>query len=189
MPAVDLLTAAEHRMRAGRGLVAGVRVAECGVEGERLAELVVEGFGLEGGALLEDGDGGDIGERLGGENVVFFQAAIGVGSAVGILGMTVMARRQPRRTFVASTVGCAAFLFLLGFTHVLLYSRLMPWDHAAGALIHREAGGYSAHFDGQPYLPTHFDGGLICSFGCGVGLGASTSVGRFSRRACCSSNW
>src|SRR5205807_1407568 len=54
-----------------------------------------------------------------------FQAAIGVGSAVGILGMTVMARRQPRRTFVASTVGCAAFLFLLGFTHVLLLALLV----------------------------------------------------------------
>ena len=50
-----------------------------------------------------------------------------------------------------------------GHCHVLFYSRLMPWDHAAGALLHREAGGYSAHFDGAPYAPTHFSGGLICA--------------------------
>ena len=39
----------------------------------------------------------------------------------------------------------------------------MPWDHLPGWLIHREAGGYSARFDGSPYLPTHRDGGLICA--------------------------
>ncbi len=50
-----------------------------------------------------------------------------------------------------------------GFCHALLYNRLMPWDHAPGWLIHQEAGGYSAHFDGSPYLPTHTAGGLICA--------------------------
>ena len=39
----------------------------------------------------------------------------------------------------------------------------MPWDHAAGWLLHREAGGYSAHFDGTPYRPTDLSGGLICA--------------------------
>jgi fructose-1,6-bisphosphatase/inositol monophosphatase family enzyme len=37
----------------------------------------------------------------------------------------------------------------------------MPWDHAAGVLIHAEAGGYSARFDGSAYSPLHTDGGLI----------------------------
>jgi fructose-1,6-bisphosphatase/inositol monophosphatase family enzyme len=32
--------------------------------------------------------------------------------------------------------------------------KLMPWDHADGWLIHQEAGGYSAHFDGSTYLAT-----------------------------------
>jgi fructose-1,6-bisphosphatase/inositol monophosphatase family enzyme len=50
-----------------------------------------------------------------------------------------------------------------GYVHVLLYTRLMPWDHAAGWLLHREAGGFSAHFDGTAYKPSHFDGGLICA--------------------------
>ena len=30
-------------------------------------------------------------------------------------------------------------------------------------LLHQEAGGYSARFDGSPYLPTHLGGGLICA--------------------------
>ncbi|MDG2243760.1 MAG: inositol monophosphatase family protein [Rhodospirillaceae bacterium] len=33
------------------------------------------------------------------------------------------------------------------------FSRLSPWDHAAGILIHKEAGGYTATLDGVPYTP------------------------------------
>jgi len=34
------------------------------------------------------------------------------------------------------------------------YARLKPWDHAAGVLIHKEAGGYSAlRSSGSPYRP------------------------------------
>lgn len=61
---------------------------------------------------------------------------------------------------------CAAHEYRLvagGYCHFLLYWRLYPWDHAAGVLLHREAGGYSAQFDGTPYRPTRFDGGLICA--------------------------
>lgn len=36
---------------------------------------------------------------------------------------------------------------------VSCFSRLKPWDHAAGVLIHEEAGGYSAMTDGTPYNP------------------------------------
>ena len=36
---------------------------------ERVVELLVDDLGLEGGAVLEDGDGGDVGERLGGGDV------------------------------------------------------------------------------------------------------------------------
>ncbi len=43
------------------------------------------------------------------------------------------------------------------------YNKLMPWDHAAGWLLHREAGGYSAHFDGSPYQPVNLTGGLLCA--------------------------
>jgi len=73
--------------------------------------------------------------------------------------------RLPR---LAGVVGyrCAAHEYRLaagGHAHALLYNRLMPWDHLPGWLLHREAGGYSARFDGSAYLPTHRDGGLICA--------------------------
>lgn len=35
--------------------------------------------------------------------------------------------------------------------HVICYSWLKPWDHAAGALIHTEAGGYNCLLSGAPY--------------------------------------
>jgi fructose-1,6-bisphosphatase/inositol monophosphatase family enzyme len=44
-----------------------------------------------------------------------------------------------------------------------LYHRLYPWDHAPGWLLHQEAGGYSARFDGTPYDPLRTTGGLICA--------------------------
>lgn len=91
----------------------------------------------------------------------------------GLIGTTFLP--EPLRTTVngnlsrlatTASLRCAAHEYrtaAAGFCHVLLYNRLMPWDHAAGALLHREAGGYSAHFDGTPYHPTHFTGGLICA--------------------------
>jgi fructose-1,6-bisphosphatase/inositol monophosphatase family enzyme len=50
-----------------------------------------------------------------------------------------------------------------GHVHMLCYQRLMPWDHAAGWILHREAGGYSAHFDGSPFEPSRMTGGLLCA--------------------------
>jgi fructose-1,6-bisphosphatase/inositol monophosphatase family enzyme len=52
-------------------------------------------------------------------------------------------------------------LLAQGFSHVAVFARLMPWDHAPGWLVHREAGGYSARFDGTPYTPTESTGGII----------------------------
>lgn len=70
------------------------------------------------------------------------------------------------RLGTTSSLRCAAHEYRMaaaGHCHLLFYNRLLPWDHAAGWLLHREAGGYSAHFDGTPYRPTHFSGGLICA--------------------------
>ncbi|CAA7617912.1 inositol monophosphatase [Magnetospirillum sp. UT-4] len=38
-----------------------------------------------------------------------------------------------------------------GRLHFAHFRRLMPWDHAAGVLIHEEAGGVAALLDGAPY--------------------------------------
>lgn len=59
---------------------------------------------------------------------------------------------------------CAAHEYRLiasGGAHFAMYNKLMPWDHLAGALIHQEAGGYVARFDGSAYEPHHLNGGLL----------------------------
>ena len=71
-----------------------------------------------------------------------------------------------RLPLLAATVNfrCAAAEYRLacsGGAHLLMYNRLMPWDHLPGGLIHREAGGFSARFDGSAYLPGMTAGGLI----------------------------
>jgi len=50
---------------------------------------------------------------------------------------------------------------LRGQSHFSLYHRLLPWDHAAGQFLHREAGGHSARLDGSAYTPRVVDGGLL----------------------------
>ncbi len=99
--------------------------------------------------------------------------AVPVQQMDGIIGTNFLP--EPRRTTVNGNLSrlamsywlrCAAHEYRMaaaGQAHVLLYNKLMPWDHAAGWLLHREAGGYSAHFDGSPYKPTHLTGGLICA--------------------------
>ena len=59
---------------------------------------------------------------------------------------------------------CAAHEYRViasGHCHFLIFNRLMPWDHLPGWLLHREAGGYCAHFDGTPYRSADRDGGLL----------------------------
>ncbi len=59
---------------------------------------------------------------------------------------------------------CAGHEYLAlctGRAHYVLHTRLHPWDHVPGELMHREAGGYSARLDGQPYSPRISDGGLL----------------------------
>ena len=61
---------------------------------------------------------------------------------------------------------CAAHEYRMlaaGHCHFLLFNRLMPWDHLPGWLLHREAGGYAAQFDGSQYRPGIVEGGLICT--------------------------
>jgi len=61
---------------------------------------------------------------------------------------------------------CAAHHYRVaatGHCHFLFWNRLLPWDHAPGWLLHREAGGYSARFDGSDYKASDTKGGLICA--------------------------
>ena len=68
------------------------------------------------------------------------------------------------RLAAAPDYRCAAHQYRMlaaGHCQIQLFRKLLPWDHAAGVLLHREAGGYSAHFDGTPYIPSETSGGLL----------------------------
>jgi fructose-1,6-bisphosphatase/inositol monophosphatase family enzyme len=116
-----------------------------------------------GGAWLQHEDGTRADLRV--------APPVPVGEMEGFVATTFLP--QPLRNTVngnlarlgtSAQLRCAAHEYRLaaaGHCHLLLYNKLMPWDHAAGWLLHREAGGYSAHFDGTPYRPTNLTGGLI----------------------------
>ena len=82
---------------------------------------------------------------------------------------------EPRRSQVCARLPrvagawdyrCAAHQYRLqaaGHCDFNIFHRLMPWDHAAGVLLHQEAGGYAARLDGTPYSPASSEGGLICA--------------------------
>lgn len=48
-----------------------------------------------------------------------------------------------------------------GTTAFAAFRNANSWDHAAGVLMHREAGGHSARFDGAPYDIARSEGGLL----------------------------
>lgn len=86
----------------------------------------------------------------------------------GYMPAPLQAAVLPRLARLAGTLNfrCAAHEYRLAATggaHLLVYNRLMPWDHAAGVLLHAEAGGYAARFDGSAYSALTQDGGLICA--------------------------
>lgn len=61
---------------------------------------------------------------------------------------------------------CAAHQYRVlaaGHCDFAVYNRTLPWDHAAGVLLHQEAGGHAARIDGTPYVPAGIDGGLVCA--------------------------
>jgi len=79
-----------------------------------------------------------------------------------------LARRvDQRRDRVAAvkSLRCAGAEYLrlaAGETQFSLFTRLMPWDHLPGTLLHREAGGIALCFDGTPYTADRYrDLGLL----------------------------
>ncbi len=69
------------------------------------------------------------------------------------------------RLTVGKSMRCAGHEYIrlaAGEKHFSLFTKLMPWDHAPGALIHREAGGIGRTLDGLDYTPSRRDGdGLL----------------------------
>jgi fructose-1,6-bisphosphatase/inositol monophosphatase family enzyme len=141
-------------------------------QGEVVAGVIHDPVGGDF-ALAVRGQGAWI-ERAGGSRTRLRVAApVPLAAMEGIIGTTYLP--EPLRSTVNGNLArlatsayyrCAAHEYRMaagGHCHVLFYNKLMPWDHAAGWLLHREAGGYAAHFDGTAYRPTQRTGGLICA--------------------------
>lgn len=76
------------------------------------------------------------------------------------------ARDHLGRVAASFDLRCAAHQYRMmaaGHCHFMLFGRILPWDHAPGWLLHREAGGYSARLDGSQYVPAETSGGLLCA--------------------------
>lgn len=70
----------------------------------------------------------------------------------------------PRHARIVVGTGNASseYAFLArGEKDFALYGRLLPWDHAAGALIVSEAGGAVRLIDGRPYVPGTTERGAL----------------------------
>lgn len=76
-----------------------------------------------------------------------------------------IAEQLPRFGNVTSYF-CSAYeyrMLVTGANDFGLNGLMMPWDHAAGQLLHQEAGGYSALCDNTPYRPGLSKGPLLLS--------------------------
>jgi fructose-1,6-bisphosphatase/inositol monophosphatase family enzyme len=129
-----------------------------------MVALVEQGVLLASGIYFTEGDRMFLAERgLGayynGERIVPREASPEV--LTGTLSVRYMPEElaRPLSARAASHhqvegVICAAHEYTqiaLGLKDYVLYYRLLPWDHAPGALIVREAGGVARHPDGRDY--------------------------------------
>ena len=124
-------------------------------------------------ALALAGAGAWMQEADGSQRTLRVAPAVALEKIEGIAGTNFLpeptrstVNRNLSRLMMTNWFRCAAHEYRLaagGHLHMLFYNRLMPWDHAAGWLLHREAGGYSAHFDGSAYRPFDLSGGLLCT--------------------------
>jgi fructose-1,6-bisphosphatase/inositol monophosphatase family enzyme len=140
------------------------------VRGEIVAAWIHDPLGDDTAVALR-GEGAWIESPDGHRHDLHVAAPVPVAEMVGAINWSYLpeplrSRVTARLPRIRAAVGlrCAAHEYRLvagGHAHALLYNRLMPWDHAPGWLLHHEAGGYSARFDGSAYGPLVTGGGLI----------------------------
>jgi len=140
------------------------------VKGETVAGIVHDPVGKDW-LIGAKGAGSHIRHAHGTLETVRVAASAPISQMTGAVSWQYMA--EPDRTRLACNqtktlsqfaYRCAAHEYRLlasGHAHFVVYNKLMPWDHLAGALIHQEAGGHVARIDGSAYLPSHVDGGLL----------------------------
>ena len=141
------------------------------VDGRTVAGVIHDPIGRDHLCAIAGHGAWIVGRDGGGEHAVRVASPAPIGAMHGPVSWAWLtsperervAARQSRLA-MAYCFRCAAHEYRLiatGAAHLALFGKLMPWDHLAGALIHAEAGGFSARFDGSTYRPHHRDGGLL----------------------------
>ena len=142
------------------------------VRGEVVASVIHDPVG-DDCALALRGEGAWMETATGATRDLRVKAPAPVGEMAGNVSWRFLP--EPRRGVVCGNLSkvagswdyrCAAHQYRMvadGHCHFLFFNRLYPWDHAPGWLLHREAGGYAAQFDGRGFDPMRIDGGLICA--------------------------
>ena len=140
--------------------------------GETVAAVVHDPVGDDTAIALR-GEGAWLEGRDGGVSRLQVAAPAPVSAMAGSLSWRFIP--EPRKSHVCARlprVGaawdyrCSSHQYRMlaaGHCHFAAFHRLLPWDHAAGVLLHSEAGGYAARLDGSPYSAARSDGGLICA--------------------------
>ena len=138
--------------------------------GKTFAAIIHDPVGDDTAVAIE-GQGAWIERRDGGTEALQVAAPAPLDAMSGALSWRFMP--EPTKSHVCARLPllagawdyrCAAHQYRLaagGHCHFLVYHRLLPWDHAAGELLFREAGGYAARLDGSAYSPASVEGGLI----------------------------
>jgi fructose-1,6-bisphosphatase/inositol monophosphatase family enzyme len=139
-------------------------------KGETIAGLIYDPLGQEW-QVAERGSGARLIADTGVGRELRVAKPAPLANMNGLCGWYLMP--EPMRSAVCANMAkveatfnyrCAAYEYRLiadGRCHFALHWHLNPWDHAAGVLIHNEAGGYAACLDATPYAPTRHHGGLL----------------------------
>ncbi|MBC7433856.1 MAG: inositol monophosphatase [Rubritepida sp.] len=149
----------------------GVMVAAV-VQGEVAAAWVLDPMSGDMAMALR-GEGAFAESMTGARTALRVAAPVPMAAMLGAISWGYMAPERRARVLPAlaalagvQNLRCAAHEWRMaaaGHLHLLAYNRLLPWDHAPGWLLHREAGGYAARFDGSAYTPLESSGGLLAA--------------------------
>lgn len=140
------------------------------VRGETVAGIIHES--VLGDTLVASKGAGAVMLRADGHRSAISVAhAVPLAASVGTISINDIVYEERRRiagnlakTRMAFAYNCSAYEYWMvatGKVHFIGHYKLMPWDHLAGVLIHEEAGGFTARFDGTPYLPGEITGGIL----------------------------
>ncbi len=137
----------------------GVMLAVC-LNGETVAGIIYDPVGGDW-ILAGRGTGAFLRDAGGNLSPVRVAEPVDISQMTGSVSWQFL--EQPKRSRVAANhtkclgqmnYKCAAHEYRLiceGHAEFSLSTKVMPWDHLPGVLIHSEAGGYSAKLDGEPY--------------------------------------